>query len=98
MFKYLKFSILAPFDNIYCILYYYNINMEKVVVFRAWKDGGVGFWTVQFGRKETSQVGVSVNFTDVSDAVDYAKGLRIPGSGNMLFIGESDKKPYKLPK
>lgn len=78
-------------------MYNERMNMEKVVIFRAWKDGGVGFWTVQFGRKERHKVGENVNFTDISDAVSYAKGLHPKGSKSMLFIGESDKKPFKLP-
>lgn len=56
------------------------MNMERVVIFRAWKDVGIGFWTVQFGKKEGFKVGESKNFTNISDAVRYAKGLRTPGS------------------
>lgn len=73
------------------------MNMEKVVIFRAWKNGGKGNWTVQFGKKEKFKVGESTNFTDILDTVKYAKGLRTLGSKNMLVIGESNKKPFKLP-
>ena len=72
------------------------MNMEKVVIFRAWKEAG--FWTVQLGKKEEFQIGKNCDFKDVKEAIKYTEKLRYSTSKNMLFIGESDKKPFKLPK